>query len=607
MEKLKTNLQFKVILPVMGILVALSAVVVYSEHHIEFSKLGDQHIADINKTKLLMIEQLHHNAIVYENMTHRICQDTAIQQAFLDGDREGLLELAEARHKDLNSIHNVTHFYFHQLDKTCFLRVHQPSHFGDGIERHTLADAIRQGKPSCGFELGPLGTLAFRYVQPWRVDGKLIGFVELGEEIDSMTRELKKIMGFECVIVVNKSFIDRTDWQEGLQMLGETGNWDLLDDAVIINHTFRKFPDELIGDIQKNFLPRKTGRQTQLVTLNDKKQMVGCFDLTNAGGAQIGRMFVVRDVAVPAALIAQSSVFFGAMIIMAGSCASVFFYFYIGRIERRLKETYEKQQTEIIHRRFAEAQLHEVKERAEAANRAKSQFMANMSHELRTPMNAIMGFSDLLKDELLSEEQFDYIDTINASGRHLLSLINDVLDISKIEAGKEEVALGVCSLRDLLGQLEDLMQNNAQAKGLQFVLDIRADVPEQVITDAKHLYQCLINLVGNAIKFTKTGSVTLRAGLLDGEAGPCLYFEVQDTGIGIPADRQKKVFELFEQVDSSTSRKYGGTGLGLAISKKLIELMGGGLTVESEEGVGSTFTITLPYEPAAQPTAPSVS
>jgi signal transduction histidine kinase len=272
-----------------------------------------------------------------------------------------------------------------------------------------------------------------------------------------------------------------------------------------------------------------------------------------------------------------------------------------------LSETDKKQKVELIHRRFAEAQLTEAKDRAEAANQAKSQFMANMSHELRTPMNAIMGFSELLKDEELNTEQCDYVDTIYLSSRHLLTLINDVLDISKIEAGKEQIDQGVCSLRDLLGQLEQLVSTNAHSKGLQFELDIRPDVPEQIITDAKHLYQCLINLVSNAIKFTETGSVILHVGLADNAVGPLLYFEVADTGIGIPEDRQEKVFESFEQADSSTNRKYGGTGLGLAITRQLIEMMGGAVSLESQEGIGSIFTITLPVELVVPMTASSTS
>ena len=254
-----------------------------------------------------------------------------------------------------------------------------------------------------------------------------------------------------------------------------------------------------------------------------------------------------------------------------------------------------------------EYRLQKAKEHAEAANRAKSRFMANMSHELRTPMNAIMGFAELLKEESLNDSQLDYVETIHTSSRHLLRLINDVLDISKIEAGKEEISLGVCSLREMLGQLEDLMDNEAQNKGLDFVLDIRDDVPNQIISDAKHLYQCLINLVGNAIKFTETGSVSLGVGMLEDAAQTRMFFEVIDTGIGIAPERQDKVFESFEQADIGTSRKYGGTGLGLTITRQLVEMMGGTITLESQVERGTTFTIVLPIQQTSCPVTGSPS
>ncbi len=333
MEKIKTNLQLKVIVPVLGVLIALSVVVVCSERHIEFGKLHDQHLADVRRVEWLMTDKINDDAVVYSALSEQICQNTAFQQAFVQRDRQALLELAEPVYAKLNSKYNVRHLYFHQLDKTCFLRVH----------------------------------------------------------------------------------------------------------------------------------------------------------------------------------------------------------------------------------------------------------------------------SDLLGTESLTARQIDYVKTIYTSGQHLLSLINNVLDMSKIEAGKEQVVMAACSLRPLFGQVEDLMRISAESKGLCFEVDLSDAIPEQVVTDAKHLYQTLINLLGNAIKFTEQGSILLRAGLRDADADPTLYVEVADTGIGIPADRLGKVFQSFEQADVDTSIKYGGTGLGLAISQKLVEMMGGALTVTSEEGTGTTFTVTLPTEPVPQP------
>jgi signal transduction histidine kinase len=407
---------------------------------------------------------------------------------------------------------------------------------------------------------------------------------------------VKKETGLELAVLVDKQFLNRADFQEGRTMLGRTADWDLFEKTVIVDSTLRELPVKAIEIIQKNCISKTTSSETPRFEVGGKIYLSGDFGLTDADSRNIGRIFIFSDITSRTELIAQTSIFFGAMAVAGGGLASVFFYFYIGKIERRLMETNTLQKIEIMHRRFAEAQLREAKERAEAANQAKSQFMANMSHELRTPMNAIMGFSELLKDEPLTQEQHDYVETIINSSRHLLTLINDVLDLSKIEAGKLEISLEPCSLGRLLAQVDGMMRNAAESKGLTFRVETEDTMPDEIVTDAKHLYQCLINLVGNAIKFTNCGHVIVRVRALRSKIISHVRFEVEDTGIGIPEDKQGLVFESFQQADVSTSRKYGGTGLGLTISRQLIELMGGTLMLRSEEGKGSTFTVMLPYE-----------
>lgn len=585
-----------------------------------------------------------------------------------------------------------------------------------------------------------------------RVD--IAGCQELEQEFHRIDTDLKRILRAESVTLFDKSLLERDSWQQSQQALGRTSDWNQYGSYVIIHQTLESSTGELDAYITARCLSNErcsvneNCHMTRVFEFIGKTYLVSCLPLPEAHGTIAGRMFILEDITQPMAVISGTALFYGIVAFFTGALIYGFFYVYIGRIEKKLTETYKKQKAEVLHRRFAEAQLTEAKERAEmasaelrkiqqklemhvnqtplgviqwsptftveswnpaaesifgysaeeaigksaneliihedirasvdqvcsdlltatepstnqnenitrdkkrivcqwyntplvdkdgelmgissivqdvtkeieyekhlqkdkeiaeAANEAKSQFMANMTHEFRTPMNAILGFSELLKEEMQGDEKLDYVDTIYASSRHLLSLIEDVLDISKIEAGREEIVLGVCSIREMLGQLETLMRNNVHTKGIRLEIDIREDVPEQIITDAKHLYQCLINLVGNAIKFTEVGAVTVHVGLLDNENRTVLCFEVADTGIGIPADRQEKVFESFEQADSSTSRKYGGTGLGLAITRKLIEMMGGRITVESEEGVGSTFIITLPVEEMSRPTLQSRS
>ena len=232
-------------------------------------------------------------------------------------------------------------------------------------------------------------------------------------------------------------------------------------------------------------------------------------------------------------------------------------------------------------------QVRQLAKKAVKADRAKSEFLANMSHEIRTPMNATIGFSDVLADEKLTDEQTDYVDTIRDSGKHLLELINDILDFSKIEAGKLDVKMTEHSLENLLARIESMMNPAAVEKNLEFEIKQDRDLPPIIRTDPDRLKQCLINLVTNAIKFTKHGHVHMKLSLEEHNNQPHIRFDVEDTGIGIAADKQEEVFKSFTQADGSTTRKYGGTGLGLTITKQLTELLGGRLTVSSEKDRGS--------------------
>ncbi len=248
------------------------------------------------------------------------------------------------------------------------------------------------------------------------------------------------------------------------------------------------------------------------------------------------------------------------------------------------------------------AQLSLAKEKAEQASRAKSDFLAKMSHEFRTPLNAIIGYSELLRDELEEANERNHVadlDRIHTAARHLLALINDILDISKIEAGRMELHVEIFDVRQVINEVLSTMRDLVERNGNQLIVNYKNDLGV-MMSDAVKLRQILLNLIGNAGKFTQQGRVELHARRYESANGDVdthrLCFQVKDTGIGISEEDQKKLFKTFTQADGSTTRKYGGTGLGLAITQRFVHMMGGDITVQSELGKGSTFELHLPAE-----------
>ncbi len=239
-------------------------------------------------------------------------------------------------------------------------------------------------------------------------------------------------------------------------------------------------------------------------------------------------------------------------------------------------------------------ELSGAKDRAEAASRAKSNFLANMSHEIRTPMTAIVGYSDLMLEpqQTLSDRQ-DCLQIIRRNGRHLMALINDILDISKIEAEKMTVERLPCDLPNMVIDVASLMRPKAVDKGLEFKVKFEGSIPQQISTDALRLKQILVNLIGNAIKFTQKGRIEIRVECRPTEQSSEVHFHLTDTGIGMTPEQVQRLFQPFNQADDSMTRKYGGTGLGLTISKRLAKLLGGDITLQSLHGVGSTFSVVI--------------
>ena len=274
-----------------------------------------------------------------------------------------------------------------------------------------------------------------------------------------------------------------------------------------------------------------------------------------------------------------------------------------GELEGRVQIRTAELQSEIIEREKIQADLEHARDAAESANRSKSRFLANMSHEIRTPLNAVLGFTDLLQmggDDGDDAKRKEYLGLIHTSGEHLLGLINDILDLSKIESGKLEIERVACSPQQILADVVSVLRVRANEKGIALEYAWESGVPQSVEADPQRLRQLLVNLVGNSIKFTDKGHVRVVGRMVHSDDHSLLAFDVIDTGVGIPKEKFEAIFDPFVQADNSVTRKFGGTGLGLAISRRIVEAMGGTLTLRSEVGKGTVFTATAEVKPSPE-------
>ncbi len=614
------NIRIRVLPPLVVAICFLQAVFIFTFSGNQQKRILETQEVTVHRTQDLLREVMESDTDKMSATLDEIVRDPQMMEALDIRDREALVKRAQPLFERLKKYHQVTHFYFHQPDRINLLRLHKKLH-GDLINRITLKNAQATGQPSSGLEQGPTGNPVLRVVYPWRNDfptrsngdfferpqqGKLVGFVELGIEFEDIASRVSQLLDIDLIIFADKRFLERKEWESRNKKLGRQSEWNDFQNAVIIDKTIDKIDPALatrIADAKANDF-----QDSEILSLNGKSIQISFLPLQDLNGQNLGKVIALKDITgiVQTADRAIWETLIGCFFIGTALCA--FFYILIGRVERDLAERTEKlaeaksaleRSNEILEQRVAErtTELSEAKLVADKANQAKSDFLANMSHELRTPLNGILGYAQILgRSKALPDKERHGVNIIHQCGSHLLTLINDVLDISKIEARKLELAPQAIHLPSFLQSVVEICRIRAEQKGLEFTYAPGNNLPQAVYADEKRLRQVLINLLGNATKFTDTGSVTFKVEVLETTlrtdtadvSEVNLHFAVTDTGMGIAPDQVNQIFKPFEQV-GDRNRHAEGTGLGLAISTQIVQLMGSQIQVKSQLNVGSDF------------------
>lgn len=539
---------------------------------------------------------------------------SALQQR----DREHLLELEQPYFSQWRDKYTISHFYFHAPDRINILRVHQPERFGDLIDRNTTLMAQQTNSVTSGVEMGPLGTFTLRVVIPVYHDSRLAGFVELGKEIEYLIDHLVHLSGLRYIITLRKEHLTRPQWEEGMRVLGRKPQWDDYADVVVQARTISETPDALARALTQN-------RMADLDAESNLHGSSGIFrakslPLRDDTGDEVGNIILVQDTTARLRDMFSTLGWTLAASFALGLPGLWLIYLLLKRIEADLRAAREKLLEETRSReQLQHAHIRELKEQqtllqqAITANRHKSEFLARMSHELRTPLHAIIGYSDAMLEGLdgsISDAQGESLRVIHDNGAHLLDLINDLLDLTKIEAGKMSLHKNTMELARLIDDTLKTVAPMIQKKGLKLITH-HAPLP-QISIDPMRIKQVLLNLLSNAIKFTEQGEIVIEThALAPGDPLPgntgksseehLALVSIKDSGIGMDQQELSEIFKEFYQADRSHREPGSGTGLGLAISNCLVQMHGGQIWASSTPEQGTTFWFTLPatvWQPA---------
>lgn len=595
---LNLSLKKRILIPLMVTATLFLVAIIAVSYHSHMKNLSDDINSSVRSVQVYFERSLHQEAEKLSAGLGIFTKDKDLV-AMLKVKKQGdipILPLFDILRKD----HNITQLSIYDPDLVNLFRLDNAPLTGKKNSRFTVIEAKRTNKMFSGIELDLSGAISLNIVIPLYNGQSITGYAEFSEDISHIVKNIKDIFHVDLYLLIKKQFLIQSEWEKRVGADGLISKWELLASSVIAAWSPDVIPAKLLNS--SLFLKYDIGeaddiRQVVDGTHYSAKNIV----LKDASKRVIGDIFVIRDITSKVNKIRLRLSILGAVIIVIGLLTVSLFNFIMGRVEfdiraadlKRLEDGKKRlsiQAKHIIELRHKQEELQRLKDEAEELNRLKSDFLNIMSHELKTPLTVMLGNVPLLTDENDLPEPVEISEIaqdIETAAKNLLELVSSLLDISKIDAGKMKLQKSPICAASIVEEVVLTAQASAEKKGLE----IKTEVEDlDIYADHKRLKQIIQNLLSNAVKFTDTGNITIRVV----DAGNEARFQVIDTGSGMKKESLPFIFDVFRQIDSSSTRSAQGTGLGLTITKRLVEMHGGEISVDTEPGVGSTFAFSIP-------------
>jgi signal transduction histidine kinase len=633
-KKDSAAIKLPILTPLFVAIMTLLAIFMFAIYHLQQNHISDEVRMRLDTTGRYFSQLLLTDSRLIGETTHLVKDNSNIQRAWLAKDRDALLALTTPLYEKLNRDYKITHFYFIDVNGTCFLRVHSPTRFGDLINRYTLKTAAETQKPSSGIELGPYGTFTLRVVQPWFLNDTFAGFIELGEEIDHIAPKLRESLDVEVVFLIDKSFLSRDKWEEGLKMIGRTGNWDLMPDRVMAESTIGNIPLEFL---KLAGMPHEEHNDRLFSAKSDgSAYRAGFVKLADAAGRQVGDILIIKNITKEQASLRILLTAIITISFLIASALVSFFYIHITGIEKQILESHASLSTEIQKRKEAESELlthrdnleeliykrtyqlqetniqlqKEISHRTDAeknlakandelqftiaqlsrTNKHLGEFAHLAAHDLKTPLRGIGTLAQwLYMDyyEKLDDNARRHIELLVKRVMRMDNIVNAILQYSTISRDKLKERR-----TDLNKLLKDAIDRVGPPKNIN--ITINKTLPVMMCED-NLIWYVFFNLISNAVKFSNKPQGTV---VIDVEDEKYFWkFSVTDNGPGIEPQHFERIFQLFQMLNNHDD--VDSEGVGLALAKKIVEIYDGKIWLTSKIGEGSTFFFTLPKQTAA--------